>query len=130
MKIHPRKLNIFLNHLTLKPNKEGYFWGYHSPDPINRFVLFEYSPSRGASVPNNTLKDFSGLLQTDGYYGYNDLRAKSVIINIGCWDHARRKFVDVIKVTGKNKNGKAKTILLLINRLLRSNTKCNTPFFT
>ena len=33
---------------TIKPNKEGYFWGYHSCDPDNRFILFEYSPSRAA----------------------------------------------------------------------------------
>jgi transposase len=75
---------------TIKPNKDGYFWGYHSCDPDNRFILFEYSPSRSAQVPNTMLKDFTGILQTDGYSGYNDLRAKSVIINIGCWDHARR----------------------------------------
>ena len=102
---------------TIKPNKQGYFWGYHSPDPQNRFVLFEYSSSRAASVPNKILKDFAGILQTDGYSAYNDLRAKISVINVGCWDHARRKFVDVVKVADKNKNGKAAQLLVLINRL-------------
>jgi len=102
---------------TLKPNKEGYFWGYHGCDPGNRFILFEYSPSRGAQVPNNTLKEFAGILQTDGYSGYNDLRAKPVIINVGCWDHCRRKFTDVIKVADKEKKGNAAQLLLSINRL-------------
>jgi transposase len=102
---------------TIKPNKEGYFWGYHSCDPGNRFILFEYSPSRAALVPNTTLKDFSGILQTDGYSGYNDLRDKSSVINLGCWDHARRKFTDVIKVADKTKQGKASQLLLLINQL-------------
>lgn len=102
---------------TIKPNKEGYFWGYHSCDPENRFILFEYSPSRAALVPNKMLKEFSGILQTDGYSGYNDLREKSSVINIGCWDHARRKFTDVIKVADKAKLGVASQLLLLINQL-------------
>lgn len=102
---------------TLKPNKEGYLWGYHGCDPGNRFILFEYSASRGAHVPNHTLKDFSGKLQTDGYSGYNDLRKKPTVINFGCWDHCRRKFTDVIKVADKNKKGRAAEFLLLISQL-------------
>lgn len=102
---------------TIKPNKQGYFWGYHGCDVGNRFVIFEYSASRGASVPNTALKDFAGILQTDGYSGYNDLRARSTVVNIGCWDHARRKFTDVVKVADKNKNGKAAQLVVLINRL-------------
>jgi len=102
---------------TLKPNKEGYFWGYHSCDPGNRFILFEYSPSRSAQVPNTMLKEFTGILQTDGYSGYNDLRAKPMITSVGCWDHCRRKFMDVIKVADKEKKGKAAQLLLPINKL-------------
>lgn len=102
---------------TLKPNKEGYLWGYHSCDPGNRFILFEYSSSRSAAVPNGVLKDFTGILQTDGYSGYNDLHANSSIISVGCWDHCRRKFTDVIKVSDKEKKGKAAEFLTLINQL-------------
>lgn len=102
---------------TINPNKEGYLWGYHSCDYDNRFILFEYSASRGASVPNEALKGFAGILQTDGYSGYNDLRAKSSVISVGCWDHARRKFTDVVKVADKDKQGKAAQLLVPINRL-------------
>jgi transposase len=102
---------------TIKPNKEGYFWGYHSCDPENRFIFFEYSSSRSAAVPNETLRDFTGLLQTDGYSGFNDLRKKSSVTNFGCWDHCRRKFTDVVKVADKEKKGKAAELLLPINRL-------------
>jgi len=104
---------------TLKPNKQGYLWGYHGCDDNNRFILFEYSPSRAAQVPNNRLSDFAGILQTDGYSGYNDLRAKDSVISIGCWDHARRKFADIIKIAGKNKTGKAHEIFNLINNLYK-----------
>lgn len=102
---------------TIKPNKEGFFWGYHGCDPVNRFIFFEYSSSRSAAVPNATLKDFTGLLQTDGYSGFNDLRKKSSVINFGCWDHCRRKFTDVVKVADKERKGKAAQLLLPINRL-------------
>jgi transposase len=102
---------------TLRPNKEGYLWGYHSGDPGNRFILFDYSASRGAHVPDEMLEDFSGLLQTDGYGGYNNQRKKNTIINLGCWDHSRRKFTDVIKVSDKQKQGKAAEMLKSIDRL-------------
>jgi len=102
---------------TLKPNKDGYLWGYHSGDSHNRFIIFEYAASRGAQVPNQTLNHFRGKLQTDGYSGYNDLRTKTTVINFGCWDHCRRKFTDVIKVADKEKKGKAAELLLLINQL-------------
>lgn len=102
---------------TIKPNKDGYFWGYHGCDQGNRFIFFEYSASRSASIPNQTLKDFAGKLQTDGYSGYNDLRNKKLVDNFGCWDHCRRKFTDVIKVADKNKNGKAAQLIIPINRL-------------
>ena len=39
------------------------------------------------------------------------------VISVGCWDHARRKFTDVVKVADKNKNGKAAQLLVPINRL-------------
>lgn len=102
---------------TIKPSKEGYLWGYHGCDPGNRFILFEYSPSRAALTPNTTLKDFKGILQTDGYSGYNEQRAKTTVTGVGCWDHCRRKFMDVIKVADKTKTGKAAGMILLINKL-------------
>lgn len=37
------------------------------------------------------LKGFSGYLQTDGYSAYNDVES---VTRVGCWAHARRKWVD------------------------------------
>jgi len=102
---------------TLKPSKEGYLWGYHSCDTGNRFVLFEFASGRSAAFPNAMLKDFTGILQTDGYSGYNDFRKKADVINVGCWDHARRKFMDVIKVADKGREGRAAKLLIPINQL-------------
>ncbi len=41
------------------------------------------------------------------------------MVNIGCWDHCRRKFSDVIKINNANKSGKAGTMLSLIGKLYR-----------
>jgi transposase len=102
---------------VLHPHKEGYMWVYHSCDRKNRFILFEFTLTRAGENPTRRLKDYKGLVQTDGYSGYNHLRNHSDIINFGCWDHARRKFSDVVKVNGKNKSGKAGDMLVLIAKL-------------
>ena len=107
----------------LKPDKKGFLWGYHSLDPENRFILFEFSLTRRGEVPNARLKEFSGVLQTDGYSGYNHLRRSKAIVNLGCWDHARRKFTDVIKINNANKNGLAGTMLHYIDALYKIERK-------
>ena len=102
---------------VLKPHKKGYLWAYQSCDPNKRFIFFEFSLSRAAENVNRHLKTYQGLLQTDGYSGYSDLRKQDGVVNFGCWDHARRKFVDVVKVNGQNKSGKAGEMLILMSKL-------------
>lgn len=46
------------------------------------------------------LLSFEGLLQTDAYNGYQSLRSRKGIIPCGCLSHARRKFKEVITVSG------------------------------
>lgn len=101
----------------LEPEKKAFMWLYHSYLPEKRFIIFDFSLSRQSSHVNERLKNFSGLLQTDGYSGYNMQRARSEIISIGCWDHARRKFVDVVKSAGNNKSGKAGKMLEMVASL-------------
>jgi len=102
---------------VLKPDKQGYLWAYHSCEPSNRFIFVEFSLTRSGENVNRRLKDYKGLLQTDGYSGYNEQKRKAEITHFGCWDHARRKFVDVIKINGNNKAGKAGEMLEIINQL-------------
>jgi len=103
----------------LKPDKKGYMWVYQGLDPGNRFVMLEFDLTRAASVPDNRLKDFTGLLQTDGYSGYVNLGKKSDVIHLGCWDHARRKFVDADKVCAAKGSGAAAQFIALINKLYK-----------
>jgi len=53
-------------------------------------------------VASNFLKEFKGYHQCDGYSGYNELHEKTSVTGVGCMAHARRKFMDIVKVT-KNK---------------------------
>jgi transposase len=101
----------------LKPDKKAYLWAYHSYLPGKRFIVFDFSLTRAGANVNERLDHFSGLLQSDGYAGYNQQRARADIVKLGCWDHARRYFVDVVKAAGNNKTGKAGGMLKLIGKL-------------
>jgi transposase len=59
-----------------------------------------YSPDRKAERPAAHLDAFRGVLQVDGYAGFERLTARGDIMLAACWAHARRKFYDVHEATG------------------------------
>lgn len=69
---------------------KGYYWVYF--DPLNKVAVFEYKNGRSRAGPNAFLKEYSGVLQVDGYAGYNDLAARDSITRAACMAHVRRKF--------------------------------------
>lgn len=78
----------------------GRLWAYvrddrpaSGPDPPA--VVYRYSPDRKAERPQSHLQGFSGILQADGYSGFNALYADGRIVEAACWAHARRKYYDV-----------------------------------
>lgn len=73
-------------------------------------VLFVFLPTR-------LLEGYRGYLMTDDYAGYNALGAQAGVERLGCWAHARRKFVEARKVQPKGKTGRADIALNLINKL-------------
>jgi transposase len=84
--------------------KTGRLWVYNRDDrsaPINpgdpqpAAVWFAYSPDRKGCHPQRHLRDFKGILQADGYAGYERLYASGEITEAACWAHARRKFFDI-----------------------------------
>jgi len=102
---------------------DKFMWVTLGGPPGEKSILFEYDPSRSGEVPLRLLDGFTGYLQTDGYTGYNAVCAKNGNTQLGCWDHARRKFKDAQDAQPKPKKGKAKKItkadriLSHINRL-------------
>jgi len=100
------------------PSSKSYMWVQASGKHDHPIVLYEYSSSRSQQVAKDLLEDYTGLLQTDGYAGYNAIAKKDGIILLGCFAHARRKFMDIVKVS-KNKSGKANVALSYIQKLYR-----------
>ncbi len=60
-------------------------------------VIYDYTSSRSQTGPQKFLKGYRGYLQADAYAGYDILYKSGDVIEVGCWAHARRKFVDIIK---------------------------------
>jgi transposase len=67
------------------------------------------------------LNGYKGIVQTDGYAGYDFLDTKKDIVHVGCWVHARRKFKEVTKALGNkaNSSGNAGSALLYISKLYK-----------
>jgi hypothetical protein len=99
---------------------QGYLWPYHAP---GKAVFFEWHTSRASTCLDKTLKDFKGIVQSDGYSAYGAFKKRHPHAEIkyaACWAHARRKFSDAVKAQGKNrKPGKAQHGLALIQKLYR-----------
>ena len=84
---------------------DKWMWLIRGGPPDQPVVLYEYDASRGEAVPLRLLEGFCGMLQTDGYAGYNKVCCENGITRIGCWDHARRKFVEASKAAPVKKRG-------------------------
>jgi transposase len=78
----------------------GRLWTYvrddkPAGDPSSPAVWFAYSPNRKGDHPQQHLRDFKGILQADGYAGFNKLYEDYPIQEAACWAHVRRKFYDL-----------------------------------
>src|SRR6266849_5162144 len=73
---------------------QAYLWQYGSPGGE---TVFEFQLGRGREGPRKFLGEWEGILQTDGYQAYDHIGGEK-LVHVGCWAHARRKFVDAVKV--------------------------------
>jgi len=73
----------------------SYMWLYRSGRDGPPIVLFDYQTTRAGAHPSAFLKGFRGFLHVDGYAGYEGLFGVTLV---GCWAHARRKFMEAINV--------------------------------
>lgn len=88
-------LKVLLGRESGKVKKihDGYLWCYNNS--IHKLVYFDYQPGRGQKHTIGILKDFKGVVQTDGWHVYEGVAAKqSGIIQICCLAHSRRKFFE------------------------------------
>ncbi len=107
-----RSTKLFMDETTapvLDPGrgrtKTGFLWAlarddrrWGGDDPPG--VVYFYAPGRGGENAETFLAGFDGILQIDGYAGYNRLTRPSrkggaPITVAHCWAHARRKLREV-----------------------------------
>jgi transposase len=75
---------------------KGRLWLYVGD--IERVAYCEFTPDWKGKHPMRVLADFRGPIQSDGYGGALALfRGRDAPTQVGCNDHARRKFVDALK---------------------------------
>ncbi|MGA3039195.1 MAG: IS66 family transposase [Bryobacteraceae bacterium] len=75
-------------------NHQAYLWQYGKPGGE---TVFDFCLGHGREGPLKFLGKWEGILQTDGYQAYDSVGGPKVV-HVGCWAHARRKFVDAVKV--------------------------------
>lgn len=90
--------------------------------PAPPAVAYTFAESRSAREVEGQLSSFTGVLQVDGYQAYKTMvkrRGKSNVVPMRlafCLAHARRKFVDVVKLTASSE---ALSILARIAEIYR-----------
>ena len=76
--------------------RNGYMWCVR--DASGGGVFFHYDlGSRSTQVAMSLLKDYRGAIQSDGYDVYEKFTGLEGKTMLGCWAHARRKFVEAMK---------------------------------
>ena len=79
----------------------SYMWIYLTgSDGLFPIVMYEYQPGRGGKYPKSFLEGFAGLLQCDGYQGYNQVQD---VMLVCCLAHCRRKFYEALPAERKKK---------------------------
>jgi transposase len=97
-------------------NHTAYFWQYSAP---GKGVVFDFEMTRSKEIPKAFFKDYGGILHTDGYVAYEKDIGTKTLIHACCLAHARRKFIDAIKVQTKAKasDPKLERVVALMDNL-------------
>jgi transposase len=72
-------------------SRQGRVWVYRGNGGK---VFFDSTESRSRDGPAEVLAGFRGYLQADAFPGYDALYRSGEVLEVGCWAHARRYFID------------------------------------
>lgn len=101
---------------------KSYMWVYRTGAMYTdqSIVLYEYQKTRKADHPRKFLKEFKGVLVTDGYQVYHKLANERQDLKIsGCWSHARRRFSEAYKAAGEKTTSVAALALAKIQQMYK-----------
>jgi transposase len=93
-------------------NHQAYLWQYGTPGGA---MIFDFRKGRGREGPARFLDKFEGILQTDGHRAYDRGAGGPKMVHAACWSHARRLFVDAIKLN--QQDAASISIVELIDKL-------------
>lgn len=106
-----------------KNTTPSYMWVVRGgpPDSGPQTFIYQYSPTRSSSVAKALLADYTGLVHSDGYIGYQYLEKEESVTHLGCWAHARRKFAEAVHANrkGQKKTAHAQRVLSMIAKLYK-----------
>ena len=108
---------VLLNFEGKKPGSKGYMCVLKQHGENFNFVYCWVIRSRKQGVINDKLKHFKGYLQSDGLNFYFKLKNMEGITLTNCWAHARRKFIEIIKLSNTTPEGVASNIVEKIDLL-------------
>ena len=77
-------------------SSNSYMWVYRSGayDTLRKTIIYDFQKSRRTDHPREFLKDYSGVLVTDGYQVYHTLDKEREDLQVaGCWVHYPRSIV-------------------------------------
>ena len=96
------------------PGHKNDMWVYRTGE-FNKerpIVIYDYQRTRHHQHPKEFLKEFKGILETDGLQQYHILDdSMDGITNANCWVHARRDFADAIKALSKDNKKRTKNAI-------------------
>ena len=93
-----------LNEPGRRNTSKSYMWVFKGGQENSPALLYQYHRTRSGDAALNFLGDYQGYVQSDAFSGYEGLSEKKGVRHVGCWAHARRYFVDVIKAKKKNRS--------------------------
>lgn len=117
-KIHTDDTSVPVLDPSLGQARRGRLWVYLGHEPHDH-IVFDYTPSRERDGPADFLKGYSGYLQADAYSGYDGIYSGGEVIEVACWAHARRKFIEINSVD----SGAPFTALAFIGQLYQIERK-------
>ncbi|MGD8837644.1 MAG: IS66 family transposase [Desulfobacteraceae bacterium] len=94
-----------LNEPGRSNTSKSYMWVFCGGNPERKAVVYQYHPTRSGQVPLDFLDGYQGYVQSDAFAGYDQVGRQKGIVHVGCFAHARRKFVEVTKVRKKARGG-------------------------
>lgn len=91
-------------------SRRSFLWAYLGD---RNEVVFDFTAGRGGDGPRSFLSGYRGCLQVDAYSGYDAVLRSGQLVEVGCWAHARRRFVTAFD-SAKEQAG---TVIAAIRRL-------------